>query len=239
MRKTARPVVWEGYRACPSTPTRSPSGQKLRCGPDRYTSAFDSGRRPWEQACSRTAGNRQQNRPTRFIRHNRGGRFQGRCAAHREQARTPSGQKPRCGLDRHTSAFDSGRRPWERACSRTAGNRQQNRPTRFIRHNRGGRFQGRCAAHREQARTPSGQKPRCGPDRQRPLLIRAGGRGSKLARELPGTGSKTDRLGVPDTAEVTCFRAAAQPIRSGPDHSGCAAASNSCVYGCCGDSKTS
>ncbi|AQL37534.1 hypothetical protein JN853_14435 [Pseudomonas syringae pv. actinidiae ICMP 9853] len=45
-------------------------------------------------------------------------------------------------------------------------------------------------------------------------MIRAGGRGSKLARELPGTGSKTGRLGSSDTTEVAGFRAAAQPIAS-------------------------
>ncbi|GBH08920.1 hypothetical protein KPSA1_02309 [Pseudomonas syringae pv. actinidiae] len=30
--------------------------------------------------------------------------------------------------------------------------------------------------------------------------------------KLPGTGSKTSHFGVPDTAEVVCFRAASQPI---------------------------
>ncbi|EGH19448.1 hypothetical protein PSYMO_38053, partial [Pseudomonas amygdali pv. mori str. 301020] len=29
---------------------------------------------------------------------------------------------------------------------------------------------------------------------------------------MPGTGSKTKRLGAPDTAKVACFRAALQPI---------------------------
>ncbi|WP_216594648.1 hypothetical protein, partial [Pseudomonas syringae] len=42
----------------------------------------------------------------------------------------------------------------------------------------------------------------------------AGHTGSELARELPGTGSKTGRLGSSDTTEVAGFRAAAQPIAS-------------------------
>ncbi|MEQ4203250.1 hypothetical protein ABNM51_26470, partial [Pseudomonas syringae] len=41
-------------------------------------------------------------------------------------------------------------------------------------------------------------------------------------RELPGTGSKTKRLGAPDTAKVACFRAALQSIadKSAPTPSG-------------------
>ncbi|WP_217997742.1 hypothetical protein, partial [Pseudomonas syringae group genomosp. 3] len=41
-------------------------------------------------------------------------------------------------------------------------------------------------------------------------------------RELPGTGSKIGRLGVPDTANVTGFRAASQPFvdKSTPTPSG-------------------
>ncbi|WP_235390771.1 hypothetical protein, partial [Pseudomonas avellanae] len=35
---------------------------------------------------------------------------------------------------------------------------------------------------------------------------------ASFVRELPGTGSKTSRLGVPDTTEVTGFGAASQPI---------------------------
>ncbi|KPX13362.1 Uncharacterized protein ALO72_00292, partial [Pseudomonas syringae pv. delphinii] len=35
---------------------------------------------------------------------------------------------------------------------------------------------------------------------------------SGLVRELPGTGSKIGRLGVPGTAKVTGFRAASQPF---------------------------
>ncbi|RMM82157.1 hypothetical protein ALQ71_04731 [Pseudomonas coronafaciens pv. striafaciens] len=38
------------------------------------------------------------------------------------------------------------------------------------------------------------------------------GRGSKLARDLPGTGSKTFECGTSDTTEVTHFRAVSQPI---------------------------
>ncbi len=53
---------------------------------------------------------------------------------------------------KHTSAFDSARRAWERACSRTVGNRQQNQPPRFTRPRRSDQFQGRFAAHRGQAR---------------------------------------------------------------------------------------
>ncbi|KPZ09464.1 hypothetical protein ALO40_200284 [Pseudomonas syringae pv. viburni] len=44
------------------------------------------------------------------------------------------------------------------------------------------------------------------------LLILAGGRGSKLARDLPGTGSKTGRYGISGTTEVARFGAASQPI---------------------------
>ncbi|OPE59504.1 hypothetical protein BTW15_13275 [Pseudomonas syringae pv. tomato] len=33
-----------------------------------------------------------------------------------------------------------------------------------------------------------------------------------LVRELPGTGSKTSRLGAPDTTRVAGFRTASQPI---------------------------
>ncbi|SDQ41302.1 hypothetical protein SAMN05216597_0086 [Pseudomonas cannabina] len=46
--------------------------------------------------------------------------------------------------------------------------------------------------------------------------------GSGLVRDLPGTGSKTSRLGVPDTAKVTSFRAASQPFadKSAPTPSG-------------------
>ncbi|GAO93859.1 hypothetical protein PSA5_14100 [Pseudomonas syringae pv. actinidiae] len=35
---------------------------------------------------------------------------------------------------------------------------------------------------------------------------------ASLVRELPGTGSKTSRLGVPDTTEATGLGAASQPI---------------------------
>ncbi|ATV15906.1 hypothetical protein CFN58_15595 [Pseudomonas avellanae] len=34
----------------------------------------------------------------------------------------------------------------------------------------------------------------------------------ELARELPGTGSKTVACGTSGTTEVTCFRVASQPI---------------------------
>ncbi|MBL3867658.1 hypothetical protein EGU77_13260 [Pseudomonas syringae pv. theae] len=43
-------------------------------------------------------------------------------------------------------------------------------------------------------------------------MILPEGRGSELARELPGTGSKTSRLGSQGPAEVISFRAASRPI---------------------------
>ncbi|WP_284358135.1 hypothetical protein, partial [Pseudomonas syringae] len=45
---------------------------------------------------------------------------------------------------------------------------------------------------------------------------------SGLVRELPGTGSKTRRLGAPDTTKVACFGAASQPFadKSTPTPSG-------------------
>ncbi|SDW29915.1 hypothetical protein SAMN05444514_102373 [Pseudomonas syringae] len=58
---------------------------------------------------------------------------------------------------------------WERtgrrfACPRTAGNRQQDQPPRCARHNRGGLFWARFAAHRSRRNLlkhlqPFGQKP--------------------------------------------------------------------------------
>ncbi|WP_217997335.1 hypothetical protein, partial [Pseudomonas syringae group genomosp. 3] len=41
---------------------------------------------------------------------------------------------------------------------------------------------------------------------------RSGPGDASFVRELPGTGSKTSRLGVPDTTEVTGLGAASQPI---------------------------
>ncbi|EPN30356.1 hypothetical protein A244_38760, partial [Pseudomonas syringae pv. actinidiae ICMP 18807] len=43
-------------------------------------------------------------------------------------------------------------------------------------------------------------------------MILPEGRGSELARELSGTGSKTSRLGSQGPAEVISFRAASRPI---------------------------
>ncbi|AVB19967.1 hypothetical protein BKM03_12485 [Pseudomonas avellanae] len=45
-----------------------------------------------------------------------------------------------------------------------------------------------------------------------PVLRRSGPGDASFVRELPGTGSKICRLGVPDTAKVTGFRAAPQPF---------------------------
>ncbi|GAO96420.1 hypothetical protein PSA5_26900 [Pseudomonas syringae pv. actinidiae] len=59
------------------------------------------------------------------------------------------------------------------------------------------------------------------------LVRDLGFRRSGLVHELPGTGSKTSRLGVPDITEVTGFGAASQPFadkrgvaRSAPTLSG-------------------
>ncbi len=43
-------------------------------------------------------------------------------------------------------------------------------------------------------------------------LILAAGRGSKLARDLPGTGSKTGAYSTSGTTWVACFGAVSQPI---------------------------
>ncbi|MBL3830559.1 hypothetical protein EGU81_17585 [Pseudomonas syringae pv. theae] len=45
-------------------------------------------------------------------------------------------------------------------------------------------------------------------------MILPEGRGSELARELPGTGSKTSRLGSQGPAEVISFRALRGPSRT-------------------------
>ncbi|SDH19650.1 hypothetical protein SAMN05216605_10536 [Pseudomonas abietaniphila] len=111
------------------------------------------------------------------------------------------------------------------ALGRSAGNRQQDLCMRYVRHHRVASFCYRCAADRGQARS-YGLRPEskaANPPQSRAwpegthvmpgtALLLPGRRRSALARDLPGTGSKTGACGMSGITESSDFATAARQI---------------------------